>query len=77
MIKEFDELHKRIVQRMNSFLHKEVGNMKSHLHKQNPSAPDWKALRPYFGWLHEGVIKHIYMLTTRFAGTLPHNDDLK
>ena len=82
MFNGFGEFNQRVVQTMNCFLDidpEDSGQhcFKSHLDKQNPSAPDWKALRPYFGWQSEAFIKDTYKVMTRFAGTVPHNDGLK
>ena len=48
----------------------------AYLHESNPAEQDWKSLWPYFGWQSEQVVQDIYMVTSRFGGTVPHHDSL-
>ena len=49
----------------------------THLHESNHAEQDWKSLRPYFGWQSEQIIQDTYKVTSRFGGTIPHDDYLK
>ena len=79
---EFGELHHRVIQHLNIFWDAksiESGEHTLHfyLHKSNNAEPDWKSLRPYFGWQSEQVIQNTYKVKSRSGGTIPHHDYLK
>ena len=53
---EFGELHHRVIQQLNIFWDAKSTESGEHtlhtyLHESNNAEPDWKSLRPYFGWL--------------------------
>ena len=79
---EFGELHHGVIQQLNIFWDAESPESGEHtfhtyLHVSNIAEPDWKLLRPYFGWQSEQVIQNTYKVTSRFGGTVPHHDYLK
>ena len=79
---EFGELPHRVIQQLNIFWDTTSTKSGEHtlhtyLHESNNAEPDWKSLRPYFGWQSEEVIQNTYNVTSRLGGTIPHHDYLK
>ena len=79
---EFGELHPRVIQQLHIFWDATSTASGEHtittyLHESHTAEPDWKSLRPYFGWQSEQVIQNTYKVTSRFGGTVPHHDYLK
>ena len=79
---EFGEPHHRVIQQLNIFWDAKSTESGEHtlhtyLHESNNAEPDWKSLRPYFGWQSEKVIQNTYKVTSSFGGTIPHHGYLK
>ena len=66
-----------MIQQLNIFWDATSTDSAEHTLHSNNAEPDWKSLRPYFGWQSEQVIQNTYKPTSRFGGTIPHHDYLK